>query len=566
MGSGSDFPVFFATVVFFLKGILRQSASDLEYASRPQNGSQNRGTGSVCPGTQSRYHGPMKQIFCAIWLAADPLAWGQTFSGAEALDDAVTVAIRENRIPGAVLLVGHDGQVVYRKAYGHRAEVPAPEPMTVDTIFDCASLTKVVATTSALMKLFEEGKLRLNDRVTEYLPEFQGGKSEITVRNLMTHFSGLRPDLDLEPAWSGYETSIHRALIDVPAGPPGVRFVYSDINYILLGEIVRRLSGQPLPDYVNSIVFSPLSMHDTMFLPPAALRPRIAPTEMLSKEHLLLRGVVHDPTARNMGGIAGHAGLFSTAADLGRFCQMLLDKGTWQGARIFSPLTVEKFTEPQSPPDQPILRGLGWDVDSPFSGNRGDLFPIGSWGHTGFTGTSLWIDPASKTYVVLMTNAVHPHLRPAITSLRGKIATIVAAAVGIQVPGVSISGYNESLTGPGLHRDIARAGDVRTGLDVWEDESFRAIQGKRVGLITNHTGIDRNSQRNVDRMLAAGVHVAALFSPEHGIAGKEDRSGIADTVDEKTGIKVWSLYAEKNRRPTAEMLRGIDALVFDIQD
>ena len=163
-----------------------------------------------------------------------------------------------------------------------------------------------------------------------------------------------------------------------------------------------------------------------------------------------MRGVVHDPTARNMGGIAGHAGLFSTASDLGRFCQMLLDKGTWQGARIFSPLTIEKFTEPQSPPDQPILRGLGWDIDSPLSGNRGDLFPIGSWGHTGFTGTSLWLDPVSNTYVVLMTNAVHPHLRPAITSLRGRVATIVAAAVGITAPGVSLTGYNETLTGPGL--------------------------------------------------------------------------------------------------------------------
>lgn len=508
----------------------------------------------------------MKHILWGWLLAAASCACAQTFAAGPLLDDAIEQAIHEKRIPGAVLLVGHKGVVVYRKAYGRRAEVPAFEPMTVDTIFDCASLTKVVATTSGLMKLLEEGKLRLNSRVTDYLPEFQGGKSDITIRNLMTHFSGLRPDLDLEPAWSGYETGIQRALIDKPAGPPGVRFVYSDINFILLGEIVHRLSGDMLPDYVHKIAFSPLGMHDTMFQPPASLRPRIAPTEMLDKEHVLLRGVVHDPTARDMGGIAGHAGLFSTADDLSRFCQMLLDKGTWQGSRIFSPLTIEKFTTPQSPPDQPILRGLGWDIDSPYSGERGDLFPIGSYGHTGFTGTSLWMDQRSNTYVILLTNSVHPHLRPAITQLRGKVATIVAAAVGVTVPGVSLTGYNETLSGPGLHRDVERSGQVRTGLDVWEDEGFRALNGRHVGLITNQTGVDRQCRRNVDAMVAAGVHVTALFSPEHGIAGKEDREGIGDTVDAKTGIKVWSLYAEKNRRPTAEMLRGIDALVFDIQD
>ncbi len=508
----------------------------------------------------------MKHILYGILLGACSCAWAGTFPAAAALDDTIGQAIRDNRIPGAVLLVGHAGEIVYRKAYGHRAVLPSPEPMTADTIFDCASLTKVVATTSALMKLFEEGKLRLNDRVTEYLPEFQGGKSDITVRNLMTHFSGLRPDLDLEPAWSGYETGIHRALIDKPAGPPGVRFVYSDINFILLGEIVRRLSGETLPEFAAKTVFTPLEMRDTMFQPPESLRARIAPTEMLEKEHLLLRGAVHDPTARNMGGVAGHAGLFSTASDLARFCQMLLDKGTWHGRRIFSPLTIQKFTSPESPPDQPILRGLGWDIDSPFSGERGDLFPIGSYGHTGFTGTSLWLDPRSNTYVILLTNAVHPHLRPAITSLRGKVATIVAASLGIETPGVSLTGYSETLSGAGLHREITRNGQVRTGLDVWEEDGFRALRGKRVGLITNQTGIDREGRRNVDRMLAAGVQVSALYSPEHGIAGKEDREGIGNTVDTKTGIKVWSLYADKSRRPTPEMLRGIDALVFDIQD
>jgi uncharacterized protein YbbC (DUF1343 family)/CubicO group peptidase (beta-lactamase class C family) len=500
--------------------------------------------------SQSRYDGHVKSILCGILVGACSYGWAGTFSAGTALDDAIGQAVRDNRIPGAVLLVGHAGEIVYRKAYGRRAVLPSFEPMTADTI----------------MKLFEEGKLRLNDRVTEYLPEFQGGKSDITVRNLVTHFSGLRPDLDLEPAWSGYETGIRRALIDKPAGPPGIRFVYSDINFILLGEIVRRLSGETLPEYAAKTVFNPLVMRDTMFQPPGSLRSRIAPTEILEKDHLLLRGVVHDPTARYMGGVAGNAGLFSTADDLARFCQMLLDKGTWQGRRIFSPLTIEKFTSPESPPDQPILRGVGWDIDSPFSGERGELFPIGSYGHTGFTGTSLWLDPRSNTYVILLTNAVHPHLRPAITPLRAKVATIVAASLGIETPGVSLTGYNETISGAGLHRETTRNGQMRTGLDVWADEGFRTLRGKRVGLITNQTGIDREGRRNVDRMVAAGVQVTALYSPEHGFAGKEDREGIGNSVDAKTGIKVWSLFADKSRRPTPEMLRGIDALVFDIQD
>ena len=280
--------------------------------------------------------------------------------------------------------------------------------MTVDTLFDAASLTKVIATTPSVMKLFEQGKIRLNDPVTKYLPEFQGGASEITIRNLMTHFSGLRPDLDLEPPWSGYETGIQRALIDKPAGPPGVRFVYSDINFILMGEIVRRLSGKTLPEFARETLFDPLGMRETMFLPSSALRPRIAPTELDKITGQPLRGVVHDDTSRYMGGVAGHAGLFTTADDLAKFAQMMIDGGEGNGTRIFSPSTIRKFTSPQSPADQPILRGLGWDIDSPFSSNRGDLFPIGSYGHTGFTGTSLWIDPTSRTYVILLANSVHP--------------------------------------------------------------------------------------------------------------------------------------------------------------
>jgi uncharacterized protein YbbC (DUF1343 family)/CubicO group peptidase (beta-lactamase class C family) len=498
---------------------------------------------------------------CTACLFAQP-----TFPGAAAVDEQINNAVQDGLIPGAVLLIGHDGQVVYRKAYGERSLIPAREPMTVDTIFDAASLTKVVATTSSVMKLLEQGKIRIDDPVTKYLPEFQEGHSPITIRNLMTHFSGLRPDLDLKPAWSGYETGIRRALIDKPAGPPGIRFVYSDINFILMGEIVRRLSGQMLSDFARANIFEPLGMKDSMFQPPAALRPRIAPTEIDPTTGRPLWGVVHDDTSRYMGGVAGHAGLFTTADDLAKFAQMLLDHGQANGARLFSPLTIEKFTTPESPADQPILRGLGWDIDSPYSSNRGDLFPIGSFGHTGFTGTSMWMDPVSRSYVILLTNVVHPHRGKSLSSLRSRVATIAAASFGIDAPGVAVTGYNETIVGPGLHRVIAPKDAVLTGLDVLVKDNFVALHGKRIGLITNHTGLSRDGKRNVDLMLAAGVKVVTLFAPEHGLLGTEDQQNISDSKDPATGLPIVSLYQGTRRRLTPEMLNGMDVLVYDIQD
>jgi uncharacterized protein YbbC (DUF1343 family)/CubicO group peptidase (beta-lactamase class C family) len=417
------------------------------------------------------------------------------------------------------------------------------------------------------MKLFEQGKIRLDDPVTKYLPEFQDGHSPITIRNLMTHFSGLRPDLDLKPVWSGYETGIHRALIDKPTGPPGLRFVYSDINFILMGEIVRRLSGQMLSDFARANIFEPLGMRESMFQPPAALRPRIAPTEIDPVTGRPLRGVVHDDTSRYMGGVAGHAGLFTTADDLAKFAQMLLDRGqSANGVRLFSPLTVQKFTTPESPADQPILRGLGWDIDSPYSGNRGELFPIGSFGHTGFTGTSMWMDPVSNSYVILLTNVVHPHRGKSLTSLRGRIATIAAASVGIAAPRVALTGYDETIVGPGLRRVVEPKAGVLTGLDVLVKNNFAPLRGKRIGLITNHTGVSRDGKRNIDLMRAAGVQIVALFSPEHGLAGTEDKENVSDSRDAASGLPVVSLYQGSRRHLTPEMLDGVEALVFDIQD
>jgi uncharacterized protein YbbC (DUF1343 family)/CubicO group peptidase (beta-lactamase class C family) len=482
------------------------------------------------------------------------------------VDALVKDAVSTGLIPGAVVIIGQNGQIIFRKAYGSRALIPRREPMTIDTIFDAASLTKVVATTPSIMKLFEEGKIRLDDPVTKYLPEFQGGKSDITVRLLMTHFSGMPPDVELVPRWSGYQVGIQKALTAKPIAPPGARFIYSDINFILLGEIVRRLSGESLAQFAHEQIFVPLGMTETGFLPSPSSRPRIAPTEIDPDTGRPFRGVVHDPTSRYMGGVAGHAGLFTTADDLAKYAEMMLAGGARHGVRVFQPLTVQKFTEPASPADQPILRALGWDMDSPFSSNRGELYPIGSYGHTGFTGTSMWMDPRTNSFVILLTNAVHPHRGKSLTSLRCRLATLTAASFGMSVPDtVSLTGYRDTIQGAGVHRVINRDVETLTGLDVLEQDKFRELQGKRIGLITNHTGLDRAGHRNVDVMLAAGIHVVRLFSPEHGINGTEDTS-VGNSKDAETGLPVISLYQPKQRRLPADQIQDLDAIVYDIQD
>jgi uncharacterized protein YbbC (DUF1343 family)/CubicO group peptidase (beta-lactamase class C family) len=501
---------------------------------------------------------------CALFALAAGLAPAQSFPASSAIDAEAEQAVREGLYPGAVVIVGQGDKILHRKAYGQRSLEPEREPMTLDTIFDAASLTKVLATTPAIMKLFEQGKIRVDDPVNVYLPEFQGGKSPITVRDLMTHFSGLRPDLDLVPAWTGYETGIEKALREKSVTAPEERFVYSDINFELLGEIVHRVSGKPLDQFAREEIYAPLKMRDTMFRPPAPLIPRIAPTEFDAATGKILRGIVHDPTARFMGGVAGHAGVFTTADDLARFCRMLLNGGTLDGVRLLSPLTVRKFTEPATPPDQPILRGLGWDIDSPYSSNRGELYPIGSYGHTGFTGTSIWIDPTTNSYIIVLTNRVHPRGGRNINASRARMATAAAAALGLDAPGVALTGYNEVQNN--ARRAVAANRETLTGLDVLEQDHFAALKNRRVGLITNQTGLDRQGRRNVDAMRSAGVQVTALFSPEHGLSGTQDRPDIADTTDSATGLPVRSLYDRGRNRLTPEMLRGIDTLVFDIQD
>jgi len=501
------------------------------------------------------------------------------------LDDVVRRSIDNGEIPGAVLLVSHRGRIIYRKAFGERAVLPAREPMTPETIFDLASLTKVIATAPAIAKLVEEGKLRINDPVKNYLPEFASrGKDQITLRMLLTHTSGLAPDPPLSAAQVGADALWKEICDESLLAPPGMHFEYSDTGYIVLGKLVERVAGEPLDRYADRMFYAPLRMTHTRFRPPADWIPQIAPTEEIdlppgeqagSGKGKVLRGEVHDPTARAIGGVAGHAGLFSTADDLARFCQMMLDDGKIgnasgqpTGRRSFSAEMVRRMILPENPPWVPSLRGYGWDIDSAYSSPRGELFPIGSYGHTGFTGTSVWIDPESRTFVVLLTNAVHPCRRPPISSLRSKVATVVAASVGVSVGAALPSAIERSI---GARRSSSASTALpenvhtQTGIDVLEAQHFAPLQGKRVGLITNQTGVDSQGRRTIDILAKAeGVKLVALFSPEHGIEGVAD-ARLKSTTDTATGLPIYSLYSD-TMRPTPEILRGVDALVFDVQD
>jgi uncharacterized protein YbbC (DUF1343 family)/CubicO group peptidase (beta-lactamase class C family) len=491
----------------------------------------------------------------------------------EAVDAIMQEAVAEGNIPGAVALVGHNGRIVYRKAFGWRSLEPAREVMTVDTIFDLASLTKCIATATAMTQLIERGQVRLNDPVAAYLPAFaQNGKDNMTVRELMTHFSGLSPDLDLKSPWQGRDAAFAKAMQEKPDLPPGTRFIYSDVNFEILGFLIEKVSGMPLNEYASAHIFAPLGMRDTRFLPPPDWIARIAPTQY-DEQGNMLRGIVHDPTARRMGGVAGHAGLFSTADDLAKYAQALLS-----GNKILSRPAVEKMTTPQQPATAASLRGLGWDIDSPFSSNRGDLLPVGSFGHTGFTGTSLWIDPVTDTYIILLTNAVHPHGKGSVISLRSRVADAVVMSLNLTVSErakfrlARITGYNESMMADRHLR--TRSGIVRAGIDVLEDHAFRELHPNpehpvRIGLVTNQTAFDAHGERTVDVLARVpGIRLVAIFSPEHGVAGNLDSSDVGNSRDATSGVPIYSVYGDTDikRRPTQEQISGLDAIVYDIQD
>ncbi len=633
-------------------------------------------------------------------------------------------AIAAHKLPGAVVVIGHNGHIAFKQAYGNRklagepgldGKPSPPEPMTEDTIFDMASLTKVIVTTTAILQLYEHGKLDLDTPVAHYLPDFmtttgasnppssplalsapsaphypvalsrsggsnsvlatsqsQAWKSRITIRQLLTHYSGLPEDVDLRDPWGlaapDKAEGIRRALAAVPYGPPAVTFKYSDINFITLGALVEIISGEPLNVYARLHIFTPIAMQMTGYHPyfescgpvlrvgaaiepgprpvghilvpckpdtwsPYALDPATAPTAHDNEgtpatnpdfDHLL-RGTVHDPTTRRMGGVAGHAGVFSTAADMSLFAQALLDKLLRNtGPFPLRQTTLQMATSPQAAatashdatiflPDGTTTkgiaqRGLGWDLNSAFSRPRGTIFPIttggygkpghpGSFGHTGFTGTSLWIDPTSDTYVLLLANAIHPRGAPPISALRGQVATAAAQALGLARPGTdvvdcstqlcSISIVDAKQPTPFRAPSIAphalggstTDSPTLTGIDVLEATNFAQLKSLaipnyplRIALLTNQSGIDAHGRPTLDILLEAtkqnpNLKLVKVFTPEHGLYGRQDTEHLT-SEQTPTGIPVISLYGSKpaDRHPKPTDLADVDVVVIDLQD
>jgi uncharacterized protein YbbC (DUF1343 family) len=478
----------------------------------------------------------------AAALLPEPLA---------AIPATVEQAIAAGETPGAVVVIGHEGGIVLRQAFGHRSLAP-PRPMPPDAIFDLASLTKVVATTPAVLQLVEKGSLELDAPVSRYWPEFKGrGKERITVRGLLTHYSGLRPGFLPKPPWSGYDAALKRILADTPPFPPGSLFNYSDLNFIILGEIIRRVSGETLEVYCRRHIFEPLGMMDTGFKPSRSLSRRFAITMEGSY------GVVHDPDTRRMGGVSGAAGVFATADDLAQFAQTILDGGCTDDARLLRAESIAQMVQAQSPDGKLPARGLGWAISSP-AGNWSEMLPAGSYGHKGFTGTMLWIDPETRTFLIVLSNRVYPDGEARDETLRDKVFSLVVQATGRPAP-VSPADILSRLP------DGASPPRVLTGADVLAARKFAPLSGKRVGLITNHTGMDAFGRRTIDLLARApGVKLQAIFSPEHGLSGQVDKK-VPSARDEFTNLPVYSLYG-KTLRPTPRMLKGLDVLVFDVQD
>ena len=551
---------------------------------------------------------------------AVPNAAGMSAEKLNRIDALVEKSIADKKTPGAVVLVGHQGKIVYRKAFGNRAVVPNVEKMTVDTIFDLASLTKVVATTTSIMQLVEQGKIRLNDTIGNFIPEIEDKDvKKVTIQQLLTHTGGFRPDFDLREKWTGREGMLDALKREKLRTPAGTKFVYSDIGFIVLGEIVGRLEDSTdcpysnCPDrFAERNIFANLKMKDSAFFRLGnksvenlmrqidIFDKRVAPTENIKGQNSylgstfegdektgdkILRGQVHDPTAFRMGGVAGHAGLFSTADDLARFCQMLLNGGILDGKRILSANTVARMTAPIVVSEDGATRGLGWDINTAFSSNRGELFPLGSFGHTGFTGTSVWIDRVSQTFVIFLSNRVHPDGKGDVSDVRAKIATVAAAAVeDVPIEAIrlaediyysQVAAQTEKFKANSSKFKVEKSEDqkpktkfqtVLNGIDVLKKNNFKELNNLKIGLVTNQTGKDLLGNQTIDVLKAApNVNLTALFSPEHGIRGELDQSKIKDSIDEKTGLPVYSLYGE-TRRPKPEQLKDLDAIVFDIQD
>lgn len=473
--------------------------------------------------------------------------------------------MRAKQLPGAVIVAGDANGTFYREAFGARALTPTAEPMTVDTVFDLASLTKVIATTTAVMQLVQAHRLELDAPVARYWPAFAAnGKHAVTIRQLLTHTSGLAPDLPLRAAARDRQGVLDELVNEPLRAAPGVRTVYSDINFLALGELVARVTHQTLDAYCRTHIFAPLGMRDTMFEPDPAHALRAAATT--GDSHGMREGRVHDPSASRMGGVAGNAGLFSTADDLARFARMLLNGGRLGNARVLSRESIAAFATPASPPGEAEWRGLGWALDAPLVANRYRLPPAGMLYHTGYTGTAIYVDLVTGKFIVILTNRVHPDDSGDARPLRAQMLGWFASAA----PAGSLADIVRAV--PASANAVARAtepglstGSVLPGIDVLEKADFAPLRGMRVGLVTNRTGFDRAGHRTIDVLShAGGVTLSALFSPEHGLEIDRDER-VPDSTDARTGLRVFSLYNAQRRLPD-RALASLDALVFDLQD
>jgi SSS family transporter len=492
--------------------------------------------------------------------AQAPAAIGRIDSKMGPLIDAtVERSLARGEMAGCVVVVGRRDGIVFERAYGNRRVEPDVAPMTLDTVFDMASLTKPLAAATSVMILVERGEMRLQDKVADYFPEFSAhDKGDVTIEQLLVHSAGLIPDNSVDDYRDGW-ASAEPTICDLKLlTPPGTAFKYSDVGFILLGKIVEQVTGKPLDEFAKEEVYAKLGMADTGYLPPADLKGRAATTEQRDGEWLV--GVVHDPRAALMGGVAGHAGLFSTAHDLAKHAQMMLGDGRLGDVRILGAATVSEMTRPRDVDGN--KRGLGWDMLSVYSRNRGETMSPQAFGHGGFTGTAMWIDPELDLYVIFLSNRLHPDGAGEVNNLAGRIGTIAAGAIEPHQHAV----WTGRLSDQSVAESAKARQPVRLGIDVLAADQFKLLEGKRVGLITNHTGC---SSRGVStaKLLhdAEGVRLIALFSPEHGIAGALDVSRIGDSTDESLQVPIYSLYGE-SRKPTSEQLAGIDTLVFDIQD
>ncbi|MBD3399746.1 MAG: serine hydrolase [Candidatus Coatesbacteria bacterium] len=371
-----------------------------------------------------------------LLTTAKPADVGMDPERLDRVDGLIEELIDAGRMPGAVLLVARRGAIVKRAAYGWAELEPERRPMAPDTLFDLASLTKVVATSTAVMMLVERGEFRLDQPVSYYLPAFaEKGKADITIRQLLTHQSGLPAWRDFSKTATDSDSVVDEICAIEPKYAPGVRYLYSDLNMIILGELIRRIDGRTLDEFCSAEIFAPLGMRRTGFNPaPELAATAAATTESAERpevpEGTMLVGRVHDENAALMGGIAGHAGLFSTADDLAVFAQMMLSGGVYGETRLLSPVTVETMTAQHLQVNSTVRRGLGWDLHSSEYCTAGDLLSLESYGHTGFTGTSLWIDPAHELVIILLTNRVHPDGRSrAFNEVRARVHNVVAASI-----------------------------------------------------------------------------------------------------------------------------------------